>query len=160
MKKAITVIIAALYVVAIVIIAFFGSEIRAESKITHVTDIVLNLESYSIGATKVYDVNRNSKWEENKEENVKYTIVIRDYNYFFTSMGNGMQLNASAKPVDATISDLNYSIIVGEQYTQISETGAFAFTEKLTSSSAAQIKISSTDNSGVFIKVGIAAIVM
>ena len=45
MKKAIVVIISALYVVSIVIIAFFGSEVRTETKTTYVEDITLTLET-------------------------------------------------------------------------------------------------------------------
>lgn len=158
MKKAITVIISALYVIAIIIIAFFGSEVRTDSKTTYVEDIVLNNETYAIGGKTIYQVTPNEDWANDKEQ-VKYTIVIRDYNYFYTSMGNGIQLDATVKPSNANHPTLDYSIIAGDSYSDITQSGAFSFIEKLGESKSSQIKISSTDGSLVNIKVGIVAIV-
>lgn len=158
MKKAITVIISALYVIAIIIIAFFGSEVRTESKTNYVEDIVLVNETYAIGGKTIYQVNPNANWESDKEQ-VKYTIIIRDYNYFYTSMGNAIQLEAVVKPSNADHPVLNYSLISGDLYSTITQNGAFSFNDKLIESTSSQVKISSTDGSLVSIKVGIVAVV-
>ncbi|MCQ3035453.1 MAG: hypothetical protein MJ248_04505 [Bacilli bacterium] len=162
MKKAITVIISALYVIAIIIIAFFGSEVRTESKTTYVEDIVLVTKSFSIGDKPIYQVNPNPKWETDKEQ-VKYTIVIRDYNYFYTSMGNAIELKANVTPTNADHIGLVFSVVSGNLYSTITQSGeqiaAFSFDNKLENDTSAQVKIASTDGSLVSIKVGIVAIV-
>jgi len=158
MKKAITVIIAALYVVAIIIIAFFGSEVRTESKTTYVDDIVLTNETVIVAGKTIWEVNPNSNWDISKKDDaVKYTIIIRDYDYFYNQYGNTLELHALVKPANADHPTLNYSVVRGDDYSTISTDGKFSFNNKLTEMKASQVKISSTDGSLVSIKVGIVA---
>ena len=159
MKKAIVVIISALYVVSIVIIAFFGSEVRTETKTTYVEDITLTLETYSFGGKTIYEVNKNSSWTIETRKIPKYTIVIRDYNYFYESMGNAIKLDATVSPENATYPQLDYKIVKGENVASIIGEKTFSFNEQLTTSVASTVKITTTDNSGVSILVGIVAVI-
>ena len=162
MKKAITVIISALYVIAIIIIAFFGSETMNREKTVHVENIILTNETYAIGGKTIYEVNPNVNWENNKNQ-VKYTIVIRDYNYFYATMGNAIQLKAKVEPDNADITAVEYTIVDGEKYSTITEIGehdaAFSFTSKLETARSAIVKIKANDGSGTEIKIGIVAVV-
>ena len=160
MKKAIVVIISALYVVSIVIIAFFGSEVRTETKTTYVEDITLTLETYSFGGKTIYEVNKNSSWSiENTSSATKYTIIIRDYNYFYESVGNASKFDATVSPENATYPQLDYKIVKGENVASIIGEKTFSFNEQLTTNVASTVKITTTDNSGVSILVGIVAVI-
>ena len=160
MKKAIVVIISALYVVSIVIIAFFGSEVRTKTNTTYVKDITLTLETYSFGGKTIYDVNKNSSWTiETSNKVAKYTIVIRDYNYFYESMGNAIELDATVSPENATYPQLDYKIFYGDSIASIIGEKTFSFNEQLTARKSSAVKIETTDNSRVSILVAIAAVI-
>ena len=159
MKKAIVVIISALYVVSIVIIAFFGSEVRTETNTTYVEDITLTLETYSFGGKTIYEVNKNSSWTIETRKIPKYTIVIRDYNYFYESMGNAIELDATVSPENATYPQLDYKIFYGDSIASIIGEKTFSFNEQLTASKSSTVKIETTDNSGVSILVAFAAVI-
>lgn len=179
MKKALIVIISAIYVVAIIIVSFLGVRADVDHRVTYAEEIVLLNESlYYQGLPKVEDnliigvykrpdeslINEKGvgiydeiTWNYNEGQSKRdYAIFIYDTNFVYNEMGKQYTLQTSVKPDDTTRKDLDYFLSGGDKTVQtltINDVGQISFSVEYTGWVGVDIIISTTDLSNVEIDV-------
>lgn len=183
MKKAMIAIVSAVYVVAIVIVAFLG--VRAEiSNITILVDNIqlLDLEDKEAGAsytyyqdpldtkTRVYTVAKRPNEEDISEaEYSLWNLQGRKFDYAYKIFGfktvydgiswrdgaTHFKVNAKAYPSDATKKELIYTLTGQEEnvVTINKDNGEITFNKKLTSNTIFQVAIRATDKAATTINI-------
>ena len=177
MKKALIAIISAIYVVAIIIVAFLGSRADIYNRTVYAEEIVLlneNIVNPDTGdvAIEVYkrpeeshidpdtgidDIEGiNWNYGEKKDQKRDYAIFVYDTNFLYDTMGKTYALKTSVKPDDTTKKDLEYFIAGGDKVVStlsINNVGEISFSVEYTSWVDVDVFVSTTDLSNVEIDI-------
>ena len=180
MKKALMVIISAIYIVAIVIVAFLGARAEISNRIIYAEEIVLlnentyypnkpeEEENIAVAVYKRpdeelidqgtgYGLIDEFQWNYNNGRSRRdYLIYVYDTNFLYESMRKIYTLYTSVKPEDITKKDLEYIITGGDKVTKtlsIDSAGKIYFSEEYTDSVDVDIIVKTTDQSYVEIDI-------
>ena len=181
MKKALIVIISAIYIVAIIIVSFLGARAEISNRITYAEEItLLNKNTYYPNkpeeeeniAIAVYQrpdeelIDQSTgfglidefQWNYNNGRRKRdYIIYVYDTNFLYESMGKIYTLYTSVKPDNTTKKDLEYIIDGGDKVTKTlsidSEQGKIYFSEEYTSAVDVDILVKTTDQSYIEIDI-------
>ncbi len=180
MKKALIVIISAIYVIAIVIVSFLGVRAEISNRITYAEEIVLlNEHTYYpnkpleeeniavavykrpdeelIDQTTGFGLIDEFQWNYNNGQSKRdYIIYVYDTNFLYESMGKIYTLYTSVKPEATTKKDLEYIIVGGDKVTKtlsVDSAGKIYFSEEYTSFVDVDVFVKTTDQSYVEIDI-------
>lgn len=180
MKKALIVIISAIYVIAIVIVSFLGARAEITNRIIYAEEIVLlNKNSYYfnmpeeeenvfvgvyarpdeelIDPNTGYGLIDEIMWNYNNGKSKRdYAIYIYDTNYLYEHAQKRYTLQTSVKPETTTKKDLEYLFSGGDKVTEtlsIDKAGNITFSEEYTSWVNVDILVTTTDQSYVGIDI-------
>lgn len=180
MKKALIVVISAIYIVAIIIVSFLGVRAEITNRIIYAEEIVLlNEHTYYPDkseeeeniAIAVYQrpdeelIDQETglgfidelQWNYNNGRSKRdYIIYVYDTNFLYNSMKKIYTLYTSVKPDDTTKKDLDYIISGGDKVTKtlsIDSAGKIYFSEEYTSFVDVDIFVKTTDQSYIEIDI-------
>ena len=181
MKKALIVIISAIYVVAIVIVSFLGVRAEITNNIIYAEEIILlNDHTYYPNKQKEeeniaiavygrpdeelidqetgYGIIDEFQWNySNGQRKRDYIVYVYDTNFLYDSMGKIYTLDISVKPDDTTKKDLEYTIDGGDKVKKTlsidGEKGKIYFSEEYKNAVDVDILVSTTDQSYIEIDI-------
>lgn len=180
MKKALIVIISAIYIVAIIIVSFLGARAEIINSIVYAEEIVLlNENTYYPDKPKEeeniaiavyqrpdeelidqetgYGLIDEFQWNYNNGRSKRdYLIYVYDTNFLYETMGKIYTLYTSVKPDNTSKKDLDYIITGGDKVTKtlsVDSAGKIYFSEEYTSAVDVDILVKTTDQSYVEIDI-------
>ena len=181
MKKALIVIISAIYIVAIIIVSFLGARAEISNRITYAEEIVLlNENTYYPDKPKEeeniaiavyqrpdeelidqetgYGYIDEFQWNYNNNQRKRdYLIYVYDTNFLYDTMGKIYTLYTSVRPDNTTKKDLEYIIDGGDKVTKTlsidGDKGKIHFSEEYTSAVDVDILVKTTDQSYIEIDI-------
>ena len=181
MKKALIVIISAIYIVAIIIVSFLGARAEISNRITYAKEIVLlNENTYYPDKPKEeeniaiavyqrpdeelidqetgYGYIDEFQWNYNNNQRKRdYLIYVYDTNFLYDTMGKIYTLYTSVRPDNTTKKDLEYIIDGGDKVTKTlsidGDKGKIHFSEEYTSAVDVDILVKTTDQSYIEIDI-------
>ena len=181
MKKALIVIISAIYIVAIIIVSFLGARAEISNRITYAKEIVLlNENTYYLDKPKEeenidiavyqrpdeeffdqetgYGYIDEFQWNYNNNQRKRdYLIYVYDTNFLYDTMGKIYTLYTSVRPDNTTKKDLEYIIDGGDKVTKTlsidGDKGKIHFSEEYTSAVDVDILVKTTDQSYIEIDI-------
>lgn len=181
MKKALIVIISAVYIVAIIIVSFLGARAEISNRITYAEEIVLlNENTYYPDKPKEeeniaiavyqrpdeelidqetgYGYIDEFQWNYNNNQRKRdYLIYVYDTNFLYDTMGKIYTLYTSVRPDNTTKKDLEYIIDGGDKVTKTlsidGDKGKIHFSEEYTSAVDVDILVKTTDQSYIEIDI-------
>lgn len=138
MKKAAIIVCAAIYVIAIIVVAFLGYQAEIHNPPVYADDIVLvqpvPYERVENG-TVIYTI--NEKADANADEGVAHTydVHIKEFEFFYYVMGAKMQIEA--KPISFKVdeetgvqkepNEKNLNYFVSDEKLEVDSKGNFTF---------------------------------
>ena len=181
MKKALIVIISAIYIVAIIIVSFLGARAEISNRIIYAEEIaLLNTHTYYPNKPEIeeniaiavyqrpdeelidqetgYGYIDEFQWNYNNNQRKRdYLIYVYDTNFLYDTMGKIYTLYTSVRPDNTTKKDLEYIIDGGDKVTKTlsidGDKGKIHFSEEYTSAVDVDILVKTTDQSYIEIDI-------